>query len=210
VTISTPATTAPNQSVLVRGLFPETSVTAYGQNGQLINLSSPGSDGNPNFTGQVTFEESHHDEMEIVDHPIEQGAPITDHTFKRPAELTIRVGWSESPLPNTPNGLTSTGLQQIYQQLLAGQANRILYSVLTGKRLYTSMLIKSLAVQTDAKSENVLLVTIGLRQLILVSTQTVSVSATPEAQAAPQVTNPAANLGTVYLQSAPNYTPSPL
>ena len=49
------------------------------------------------FAAQVTLEESHSDQLEISDHPVQQGASITDHAYKRPAELTIKCGWSNSP-----------------------------------------------------------------------------------------------------------------
>jgi hypothetical protein len=46
---------------------------------------------------QATVEEQHHDELEITDHPVEQGAMITDHAYKRPAEVKLKLGWSNSP-----------------------------------------------------------------------------------------------------------------
>lgn len=53
---------------------------------------------------QVTIEEIHHDEMEITDHPVERGAAIGDHAYKRPAEVVIRCAWSNSPSIN-PSGI---------------------------------------------------------------------------------------------------------
>lgn len=45
----------------------------------------------------ATIEEVHSDEMEITDHPVEQGTVISDHAFNRPSELIITAGWSDSP-----------------------------------------------------------------------------------------------------------------
>jgi hypothetical protein len=45
----------------------------------------------------ATIEEVHSDEMEITDHPVEQGTTISDHAFSRPAELIVTAGWSDSP-----------------------------------------------------------------------------------------------------------------
>jgi hypothetical protein len=50
------------------------------------------------FEADITIEETHSDQMEITEHPIEQGANITDHAFKRPAEVTLKLGWSNSPI----------------------------------------------------------------------------------------------------------------
>lgn len=57
------------------------------------------------ITAQAVVEEHHHDELEITEHPVEQGAAIADHAFKRPAELIIRCLWSDSP--SSPGGLIS-------------------------------------------------------------------------------------------------------
>lgn len=46
---------------------------------------------------QAVVEEILSDELEITEHPIEQGAAISDHAFKRPSEVVIRCGWSNSP-----------------------------------------------------------------------------------------------------------------
>src|SRR4051812_9475260 len=49
------------------------------------------------FVAHVTIRERHVDELDIVDHPVEQGAQISDHAFKRPPEVTIECAWSNSP-----------------------------------------------------------------------------------------------------------------
>lgn len=59
------------------------------------------STGGKSIVAQTTVEEVHHDDMEITDHPVEQGSAITDHAFKRPAEVVIRAGFSDSPKGNS-------------------------------------------------------------------------------------------------------------
>lgn len=49
------------------------------------------------FIPDATIEEVHTDDLEITDHPVEQGAAISDHAFKRPSELIVTAGWSDSP-----------------------------------------------------------------------------------------------------------------
>ncbi len=46
---------------------------------------------------QAVIEEQHQDEMEVTTHPVETGAPITDHAFVRPAHLVLTLMWSNSP-----------------------------------------------------------------------------------------------------------------
>jgi hypothetical protein len=49
------------------------------------------------FEAHVTIREVHTDEIEITDQPVEQGAAISDHAFRRPSELVIECAWSNSP-----------------------------------------------------------------------------------------------------------------
>lgn len=145
------------------------------------------------FTAQVTLSEAHTDDLEISDHPVELGAAASDHAYKLPAQLIIRCGWSNSPtasgllrgaeaaINGTINGVQSilngnseSQVKAIYQQLLKMQADRELLDVYTGKRFYNNMLVKSLVTETNQETENSLIVTVTLRQLIIVTTRTLT------------------------------------
>lgn len=116
----------------------------------------------------VTVEENHRDEVIITQHPIEGGGVITDHAYKRPAELEIRCGFS-----NSSAGYVGY-VQQQYRALLALQLARQPFSVYTGKRRYQNMLIRGLSVVTDPHSENILMASVSLQEIITVKTQTTS------------------------------------
>jgi len=118
------------------------------------------------FTGYVTVSEEHTDELTITDHPVEQGASISDHAFKNPAQLTITCGWSNS----SSRGTRASYVVEVYRQLRDLQASRELFSVYTGKRVYGNMLFQSLSVTTDEATEQVLMVTAHLREVIIVNT----------------------------------------
>lgn len=159
----------------------------------------------------VTVEEAHRDSLIITDHPVEQGSVISDHAFKRPAELVIRAGWSNSSpqaggilgLLNPLGGGWSGYAQEIYQELLSLQAAREPMDVITGKRLYSNMLIQDLTTVTDEKTENVLLITIRLREVILV--QTMSTTLPPKSdQAQPQNTASVESTGSKQLAPVTN------
>ena len=177
------------------------------------------------FVAQVTIEEAHVDELEITDHPVEQGASITDHAFMRPAEVTIRAGWSNSPgssdlLGSLGNAITGTiggissilsgnsvsQIKDIYARFQEMQRSRIPFDIYTGKRYYTNMLVKSLRETTTAERENSMILVIQCRQILIVKPATTgSVTAEPAAQAQPGDTNPTADLGTKQLAPATNY-----
>jgi len=124
------------------------------------------------ITMDVTIEESHTDETEITDHPVEQGASVTDHAFLKPATVTIRAGASDAGKSSSSGDRPCV---EVYQRLLELRASREPFDLVTGKRVYKNMLIKSLGVTTDKDTENVLMVTAELRQVILAAVQTVAV-----------------------------------
>lgn len=152
------------------------------------------------FSAQVTIEEVHVDELVITEHPVEYGASIADHAFKRPAELLLRLGWSNSGVQSLLHSLSSIGsvlagdggdfnyMRTLYNKLLVLQESRIPIDVTTGKRKYKNMLIRSLTVPTEDKTEHALVVTMVLKQVILVNTQVLTstpadVQQTPEKNA---------------------------
>jgi hypothetical protein len=144
------------------------------------------------------IEERHLDRMMVTQHPVEQSASISDHTYKMPTEVTIRWGWSASPtLSGAINGLVSLvngqgfitpQLDEIYSSLLALQVSGEVFGLSTGKRNYPSMVLTSLLITTDKETENVLMVTAVCTQVIIVATQSVSVPAA-SAQTNPQQSN---------------------
>ena len=170
------------------------------------------------FTAQVTLEEKHTDNLEIVEHPVELGAPIADHSFLRPAELVLTVGWSNSPgsasllgslasaVTGTLGGISSllTGnsvsqVKDIYDKFLTLQRERRPFEVNTGKRLYKNMLIRSIDTSTTDKTENSLMLRVALHEILVVSTKTLTISAPPAAQKSPEVTTPTTDAGTKQL-----------
>jgi hypothetical protein len=122
------------------------------------------------IVAQVTIDEQASDDVQITEHPVEQGAPIADHAFKRPAVVTIRAGWSRQYAWDLS---AETG---VYGLLLSWQAALLPFDVVTGKRNYTNMLIERLQVTTDNHTEFALMATITCRQVIIVSTSTTNVA----------------------------------
>ncbi|MBC17082.1 MAG: hypothetical protein CL942_08525 [Desulfovibrio sp.] len=119
----------------------------------------------------VTVEENHNDDLEITDHPVENGANVTDHAFMQPPTVSITAGVSDS-------GGTSTGDKrsvEAYEKLLELQKKREPFDLITGKRVYKNMLIRSLSTTTDKETENALIFTAELREVIMATVQAVSI-----------------------------------
>jgi hypothetical protein len=137
----------------------------------------------------VTIEEIHHDELITTDHPVEIGAAITDHAFKRPAELEMRVGFSNS------TAQAEGYVQAVYQALLDLQSSRIPFNVSTGKRLYSNMLIRNISVTTTQETEFVLAVTVDMKEILLTSVSSTGGVDSSGNQVYPQQTSPTVNSG---------------
>ena len=159
----------------------------------------------------VVVSEKHQDELEMTDHPVEAGATITDHAFKLPAVVVIQCGFGASgPSTVDPFALhEAVNLSDIYDQLLQLQDPPTLVNVVTGKRLYKNMLIKSIAVQTDVDTENVLMVTVTCRQVIIATTQNITVPAPASDQTEPQTTQSVTNTGAKQLGLVNNAVGTP-
>lgn len=149
------------------------------------------------FTAQVTLKESGADELTITQHPVEQGSPINDHAYMNPPTLTIYAGWPGG------EGSSSDYFKKIYSELLKLQSDRKPFDIVTGKRVYKNMLMKSLQQTTDEKTENVLMVSAQFQHVIIVNTQ-VSTLPPPAQQASPERTNPPTAGGTKQLAPAPS------
>lgn len=209
------------------------------------------------FVADVVVREVHTDTLEITDQPVEQGASVADHAFKRPAELVIEMMWSNSPQqgfapppvpprqsitsvvtdaikgvlgpvdaiagevrqvvnmlsppkpPSSPLGanLAGAGIDQVrdvYAKLLALQESRVPFDVITGKRKYTNMLVRTLTQTTDKETENSLHITATLRQVIIAQAVTRTVSAPAANQQQPGSTAAMADKGSKQLSDAQN------
>lgn len=130
----------------------------------------------------VVVSEKHSDTLEITEHPVEIGAAVADHAYKRPSEVVMEVGFAGGgsllDLVDTSKIGLSLGLspQESYQKLLELQDDRKPFDVVTGKRLYSNMLIRALEITTDKTTENVLSAVLTLREVLITQTQQVTVA----------------------------------
>ncbi len=134
------------------------------------------------FVPDVVVSEKHVDAREITEHPVEFGAAINDHAYKRASEVTMECGFAGGGSVLDLVNLSSIGLRvgesprEIYQQLLDLQKSRVPFDVVTGKRTYSNMLIRAIEATTDRTSENVLSCVLTLREVIMSDTQSITVT----------------------------------
>lgn len=138
--------------------------------------------------GYVTISENTTDAVELTQQPVQQGASIADHQYKKPITLSIQIQFAGAFL-----GLIGQSLSQVYQSLLQLQnpvPPNVLapFTVVTPKRTYNNMLLVTLGVTTDKKTENVLSVSATFQECIIVPLITTNVPIS-------QLSKPAVNGG---------------
>lgn len=136
------------------------------------------------FTATVTIDEDAIDEMAITSFPVQQGADVTDHAYRKPAELKISILQSSEDMP----------LTEAYQKLRDMMESAEPMDVVTGKRAYKNMLINTVHQTTTAATENSLSVLIALREVNIVTLEVVTVPAR-EKQAEPGTTDATKKVG---------------
>lgn len=139
----------------------------------------------------ISIEEVGRDSTFVTNHPVETGAAISDHAFQMPVEVEMRVGWSDS------SGGYAGYSQDIYQALQDLQTAREPFEVVTGKRVYSNMLISQLEVTTNVQSEYALMARVILREVIIVDTQNTSSVGSASNMANPASNAAPINVGTV-------------
>lgn len=151
--------------------------------------------------------ESHTGEVEVTEHPVEQGANIADHARPKPDSVTIEGIVSNTPLSHAQatritesQGVTfeTTSLADA----IAGQAgnaesalatlrdlkdNPRLVTIVTALHTYDSMILISLSVPRDARSGDALRFTATFRQVRLVSNKTTTQTVAKEPKAKKKV-----------------------
>jgi hypothetical protein len=123
------------------------------------------------FKGYVTVTENTTDAIEITQQPVQQGANIADHAFKKPITFSIQIRFQQSVLPgfSLTQGITSPqNLAAIYQSLLNLQQSFVPVTCTTPKRTYTNMLISAIGLTTDKTTETILAVNVSFQQIITV------------------------------------------
>lgn len=151
------------------------------------------------FSATVTLEEIASDDLEITQHPVQQGATITDHAYLKPATVSIKIMFNAADAP----------LAETYAKLRQLQASREPFDVVTGKRAYKNMLFKSLGQTNDAQTENVLSISAELQEIFIVQVETTTVPPRKQ-QANPGKTGATENAGQKSAQPAPERNRSAL
>lgn len=136
----------------------------------------------------VTIDEVSRDDLVITDHPVERGAAITDHAFKLPTRIDMRLGWSNS------SAGAEGYIEAVYEDMLRLQGIREPFDIYTPRRFYPSMLVQSITAPRDQHTNAILALSVAFRQIIIAYTRqdtsgATGISSDPKQQAIPQTTD---------------------
>lgn len=124
----------------------------------------------------------HSRELKITENPVETGASIVDHSYVKPATLTMQVLMSDvhrSIYPGQFDGAKSRSLAA-WDVLKKIQESRIPCSVFTPLGLYNNMLIASIDTTENSKTVHGLNATVTLQEIPIARVKTVKISSAPQ------------------------------
>ena len=149
----------------------------------------------------VVISEEHTDEAIVTQHPVDIGAPVSDHAYVKPAVVHVQFAWSDnSRLVNSAISTLTGGLRgllttkEIYTELQAILNSREPVSLSTGKRNYSTMLLTSLKTTSTVETENCLICDMTFQEIMLAVEQVVDMSVAT--QASPATTSSTQDFGT--------------
>lgn len=151
--------------------------------------------------------EHHTGEVEVTEHPVEEGFNITDHSRPKPDSLTLEGIVSNTPLSTTQQRRiidsrgqrleTATAEDQVqgepgyaeaaYVKLRDLRDTGKVITVVTGLRTYDNMVMVSLSIPRDGRTGDALRFSAGFRQVRVVKTKATTFVVAKESKAKPTV-----------------------
>lgn len=108
---------------------------------------------------EVVVSENTTDTLTVTKQPVQQGATISDHAFLEPVVFAHAIYFA------APGFTGGKSLTEIYNQLRALQATAEPFAIVTPKRIYNDMLMTTLTLTTDSKTENCLAIHASYQQI---------------------------------------------
>jgi len=130
----------------------------------------------------ATISETHIGNAQTTDHPVEDGADLTDHIRRTPEELQLMGVVSDAPLvflsslratPSIPGGDPGNRAQDAYGFLKGIKDAGQLVSITTRLRDYANMAIVGLSVNRDKDKSKIVEVDLSLREILIATTEQV-------------------------------------
>lgn len=133
------------------------------------------------FDGFITV--THNKQLEITQNPVETGASIVDHSYVKPATLTMKIVVSDAHASLVEGQFSDSWSRAVsaWNVLKQLQEDRIPVSVLTKLDLYENMLIQNLQATDEANTYTTLSADVTLQEIPIARVRTVKISAADQA-----------------------------
>ena len=121
----------------------------------------------------------HQRELQITQHPVQNGAAVTDHAVVQPAIVTMQIGMSDAMATMVEGQFTESYTKSVsaFRVLKQLQQLRQPLQVVTRIDTYQNMLIQSIDVPDDYKTLYGLRCTVTLQEIFVVNVEDTTVSA---------------------------------
>lgn len=154
------------------------------------------------YVFDACMQEDYSDESDVTEHPVEDGFDATDHVRHKSQDIMLDVVMSNTPLDDTNTGLIVVGPGDVVPTLFSGRAEAFLDAIKSLKarsvpvRVFTSLLqnadrilsvsrggflftfsqflIRSISVQRNNKTGNIVRMGLALKQLRIVTNKIVN------------------------------------
>jgi hypothetical protein len=124
----------------------------------------------------------HYTALRLTEHPVQSGASITDHAYAVPARVVLEIGMSDV-MDSFVHGQYATSKSKsvsAYQTFVNIQKSRLPLQLTTHLQNYATMLIEDIRAADTNATFTGLKATIVLREIILATVSTTTVSARPD------------------------------
>lgn len=131
----------------------------------------------------VTRVETHTFANEVTDHPVEEGANVSDHSRPRPYTVTMECLISDTPLADRSDG-DSTPRIAAFQKLRDLHETGAIVTIVTSLATYKDMAIESISIPRDAKGREALQFSVSFKHVRTVRNKLTRAKKTQDKRAA--------------------------
>ena len=166
----------------------------------------------------ATISEEHTSSCDLTENPVEDGAKVTDHVQLKPSELTIEGVISDSPLGyaiigNIQNLVRSaenlfgksSRSTDAFNELLKLQKSRQPFTVVTGLKRYTNMIMTELKVPRTATTGGSIHFTATMKEIRIVKSKSAGIGSLSDSVS--DLGSPTKDLGGKISDTVPKTSP---
>lgn len=158
----------------------------------------------------VVVTETHESALTITRLPVEKGTDITDHAYLEPKKVKLDGAVGAFTAPGLAAGSPLGGrVLATFEALLRLQATREPFDLVTGLKVYKSMLIENMSVSREARTANILSFSASCAEIKIVSTSSATGDQNGSNPAGGEATDKGQKTDTTG-QSEPKPTAAPL